>query len=461
MSFARMALASVAVVLACGGFSSARGKAEVDLGVKLSLEQRRLSNGLQVILIEDHTIPIVSYQTWYRVGSVHEDPGMTGISHLFEHLMFKGTPRYPAKQFFVQLEAKGAEVNAFTTRDYTVYYENFIPDLLEKVIDMESDRMAHLELNEGVLESERQVVFEERRLRTDNSPEGRMQEALWQLAYRVHPYRWPVIGYPEDLASIRLEQLKDYYRLHYQPANAAIVIVGDMDPDLTFERLKRHYGGIPSVKMPARTVPQEPAQNEERIYTMRDAVASERFAQAFHIPSALDDDSYALDVLANILFEGTSSRAYRRLVEEDDVMSGVSGSAFTPGQPGLFLVSGTMKPEVSHEIGQRELARVIQELQDQGVSQEEVRVAVKQLTVQLVDSVRTPQGLAQLVGTVQSIFGDPSRFAKDLARYTRVTAADVQRVAQKYLVPNNRSVVLLLPQRAGPGVKPAKKGGSK
>src|SRR5262249_37098834 len=192
------------------------GKVANPLGINLTLRQEKLSNGLTVILVEDHTVPIVSYQTWYRVGSVDETPGNTGISHLFEHLMFKGTPKYGPKQFFLQLEAKGAEVNAFTTRDYTVYYENFVPDLLEKVIDMESDRMANLDINEEVLGSERLVVLEERRLRTDNAPEGKMQEALWSLAYKIHPYQWPVIGYPQDLLSITVPRLVSYFKSHYQ-----------------------------------------------------------------------------------------------------------------------------------------------------------------------------------------------------------------------------------------------------
>src|SRR6185312_13768503 len=157
----------------------------------------------------------------------------TGISHLFEHLMFKGTPKYGPKQFFQELEAKGAEVNAFTTRDYTVYYESFTPDLLPKVVDMESDRMANLILTDDVLATERAVVFEERRMRTDNTPEGRMQEALWQLAYRRHPYQWPVIGYPQDLLAITTQQLRQYFRAHYQPANAALVVVGDFNPEAT------------------------------------------------------------------------------------------------------------------------------------------------------------------------------------------------------------------------------------
>lgn len=421
-----------------------------DLGIHLKLDQRKLSNGLRVVMVEDHTVPIVSYQTWYRVGSVDESPGITGISHLFEHMMFKGTPKYGPKQFFEQLEAKGADVNAFTTRDYTVYHETFVPTLLEKVIDMESDRMANLKLDGEVLNTERLVVFEERKMRTDNSPDGRMQEALWGLAYQEHPYHWPVVGYPQDLASITVEQIQEYFKTHYQPGNAAIVVVGDIQPDKTFELIQKYYGPIAGRPQPERKITPEPPQEEEHRLVIHDGVASERFSQAYHITSANDDDSYALDVLANILFAGTTSRAYRALVEEKDIALGVGGSAFTPSYPGLFIISGTMKNGVPASQAETALDRVIAEIQEKGVTAQEIEVAVKQLTVQLVDSVRTPHGLATLIGTVQTVFGDPHRFKDDLAKYFRVSASDVKRVAQKYLVPNNRSVVTLVPKVLAP-----------
>jgi len=417
------------------------------LGIQLELERKTLSNGLSVIMVEDHTVPIISYQTWYRAGSVDEHPGITGVSHLFEHLMFKGTPKYGPKRFFQELETKGAQVNAFTTRDYTVYYETIVPSLLEKVIDMESDRMANLELNEEILNSERMVVLEERRLRAENSPEGKIQEALWQLSYRRHPYQWPVIGYSQDLLSISLEQVKEFFKTHYQPANATIVIVGDFKTEAAYPLIKKYYERIPSKGKVKRKIQEEPEQQEERRLTLRDHVLSERFAQAYHITAATNDDSYALDVLANILFEGTSSRAYRRLVEEKELAIAVTGSAYTPTYPGLFIIAGVMKEAVQSGEAEAALDELIREIQDPNsvISDQEIRVAVRQLTVQLVDSVRSPHGLGQLIGTVQTIFGDPQRFASDLAKYFRVTAPDVKRVAQKYLIPNNRSVVILAP----------------
>ncbi len=419
---------------------------EKTLGLKLDLQRHELSNGLKIVMIEDHTVPIVSFQVWINAGSVDEQPGITGISHFFEHLMFKGTSKYGPKQFFEQLESKGAEVNAYTTRDYTVYHETFVPELLEKVIDMESDRMRNLILDSKTFEVERQVVFEERRMRTENSPDGKMQEALWRLAFKRHPYGWPTIGTPEDLASITVEQLRAYYDLHYQPNNAVVVVVGDHSPEKTYAWIKQYYGPIPKGEKEnprsARAIPAEFPQNEERVMTLADPGAGKRFLLGYRVPSGLEEDAYALDVLANILFEGTSSRAYDRLVEQKGLALGLSGSNFTPTYPGLLLVSGVLNSQKSFSLLDDELEGVLTEVQSNGVTDAEVKRAVRQLTVQLVDSVRTSHGLAQFVGLVTTVFGDPYRFVRDLAKYTRVSAGDVQRVAKKYLIRNNRSVVV-------------------
>ncbi len=443
--FLPVAALVLASLLAAVALASCKREVE-QLGIKLTLDRRTLPNGLSVVMVENHTVPVVTYQSWFRVGSVDEEPGLTGVSHLFEHLMFKGTNRYGPKEFFRQLEAKGAEVNAFTTRDYTVYYENFTPDLLPKVVDMEADRLGHLKLDEEIIETEKAVVLEERKLRVDSSPGGQMQEAIWTLAYRRHPYQWPVIGYPSDISGMSSDQIRDYFHEHYVASNATVVIVGDFDSDRTFELIKKAYADLPKKARPERKVKTEPEQTEERRLTLYDQVASERFTHAYHVTSAEDDDSYALDVLANILFEGTSSRAWRRLVEEKDLVASIGGSAYTPTYPGLFIISATMKGALGSEVAEAELDRVIRQVQEQEVTQDEIRAAVKQLTVHLVDSVRTPYGLGQLLGTVVTILGEPERFAEDLAKYTQVTAKDVKRVAAQYLIPNNRSVVIMAPE---------------
>jgi zinc protease len=411
------------------------------LGIRLKLDKRELSNGLTVIMVEDHSVPVITYQSWYRVGSVDEVPGLTGISHMFEHLMFKGTAKYGPRQFFHKLESKGAEVNAYTTRDYTVFYESFAPDLLEQVIDMEADRVMNLVITDEILSTERLVVLEERRLRAENAPEGKILEALWQLAYRQHPYHWPVMGIPADLLHFTTDHLKEYYKKYYRPSNLAVVIVGNFDADQTFQMIKKQYEKLPKLPRPERKIYSEPQQSEERRFVIRERIPTERFAHGYHVTSASDDDSYALDVLANILFEGKTSRAYHALVEKKGILEAVSGSAYTPTYPGLFIINGILKK--GHPISEAEsqLDALIDQVQESGVSEEEVKTAVKQLTVQTVTSVRTPLGLGQLIGTVQMTFDNPKRFSEDISKYTKVTVQDVKRVALKYLNPNNRSSV--------------------
>ena len=420
-----------------------------DLGINLGLEKRTLPNGLTVLMVEDHTVPVISYQSWFKVGSIDEKIGYTGLAHLFEHLMFKGTDHYGPKEFFQQLEARGAAVNAYTTRDYTVFHETFTPNLLDKVIEMESDRLAHLKLDELVLQTERQVVFEEKSLRTDNSPSGKLQEALWALAYQVHPYRFPVVGYGEDLLRIKVGDLKDFFRTYYQPGNLALVIVGDFKTEPTFEAIKKAYGGIAGHSREGRKLPEEPEQNEERRLVLHDQVASERVSIAYHASAADNDDSYALDVVSNVLFSGTNSRAYQSLVENKQIAVGVSGVAFTPTYPGLFMISATMKGSIPAATAEVEIDRLIKDIQLNGVTEDEIRFAVRQLTVQMVDGVLTSHGLGTLIGTVMTIFGDPKRYATDLSKYLAVTSEDVKRVANKYLYPNNRTVVTLVPTPSG------------
>ncbi len=414
------------------------------LGMKIEIDRRVMSNGLQVLMIEDHSVPVVSYQTWFRVGSVDEKFGATGLAHLFEHLMFKGTEKYGAKQFFTQLEAKGAEVNAYTTRDHTVYYENFISELLPKVIDMEADRMTGLILNPDVVNTERMVVLEERKMRTDNSPAGKIQEALWALAYRVHPYHWPTVGYEPDVMQVPVEAVQEFYRRFYQPVNAVLIIAGDFDPDMTYSQIEKAYGAIPKGKKNTRAdIPAEPEQKEEHRLVLRDQVASELLAIGYHITAAENDDSYAIDVLSNILFNGNSSRAHQLMVEKKDLVIGVSGASFTPLYPGLLMISTAMKGNAPAEDAEKLLDQLIREIQEKGVTQEEVQIAVKQLTVQLVDSIRSSFGIAQLLGAVMMVFDDHERLVDDLNKYLKVTPEDVKKAAAKYLVPNNRSVVIM------------------
>ncbi len=433
------------IFLLCGLFSC-RGSVKT-LGVEFKTDIRKLSNGLTVIMIEDSTVPVITYQTYVRAGSVDERPGKTGIAHLFEHLMFKGTENYGPKEFFKKLEIRGAQVNAYTTRDYTAYYETFIPPLLDTVIELESDRLANLKIDQKLLDTERQVVFEERRLRTENSPAGKMNEALWNLAYRRHPYRHPVIGYPLDLARLSAEDLNRFFKKHYAASNVTLVIVGDFKADEAYSKIRKAYAHLPDRGTFKRKIRKESIQKSEKRLQLYDHVASDKIMIAYQISSAFDTDSYSLDVLANILFEGTSSRAHMELVESKEIFLALGGSAFTPTYPGLFMIRGTLGTGQNLPEAEDLLFNIFEEVKEKGVTQEEVSTAVKQLTVELMDSVRTPYGLGQVIGTAQMVLGDARRFADDLSKYLEVTPESVKKVAIKYFEPNRRAVVVMSPKK--------------
>ncbi len=416
-------------------------------GVQLNFEFHRLKNNLSVIMIQDKTVPVVSYQTWFRAGSVDDPPGMSGMTRLFEHLMFSGTEKYPSKDLFEFLELSGAEFNAITTRDYSMFYENVRPQFLEKIIDFESDRLANLTVNTESINKGRLIALEDRRQKIEEHPEILMEEALWQLAYKRHPYRWPIRGYPFHIMLITPERLVQFAKSYFQPANAILVVVGNFDSEQTLKWIQASYEKIPSKAPPERIFPEEPEQTEERrLEVPRADLHFEKLLQGYHIPAAEQLDAYALDVLTNILFEGVSSRAYESLVREKGLALSVSGLALTPTYPGLLSVSVTMRRGISSQKAERELDHLIREIQENGVKQSEVDLAVNQLKSQILDNFRNPFNLGQLVGIVNSILKAPGRVLDDIKLYSQIKPSDVQRVAQTYLDPNNRTVVVLVPQ---------------
>ncbi len=436
----------VGSLLVLGGCSSlSKSKDWQSLGLQFDLKETRLDNGLRILMVQDKTVPIISYQTWVNVGSVDEDFGLTGLAHLFEHLMFKGSRNFGPKAFFQELEAKGAAVNAYTTRDYTVYHETFSKDLLPRVIELEADRLSSLNLNDLVLFTEKQVVMEERRLRTENSPDGRMQEALWALSYKSHPYRWPVIGYPEDLNRITVEDLEKFFARYYQPGNVTLVVVGDFDTEETLKLIRESYASIPGRKPDRKIIPREPVQTESREQILTDAVATTKVQFGYPVTAASEKDTHALDVMSNILFAGVSSRVYHELVEVKQLAINVSGIAYTPTHPGLFLMSAMLRQGVTPDQFENAWRECLERLEKEGVTQEELDRAVRQLTIQTVDSVRTAHGLGTLIGTVAAILGDPELYKDDLIKYQKVTADDVVRVARQYLRKDRQNRVILSP----------------
>ena len=414
-------------------------------GVRLDVKRVQYPNGLSVVLVENHTSPVISYQTWFDVGSADEHIGITGMSHLFEHLFFKGTPRFEGRQFFELLEAKGIDINAYTTRDYTVFYETFSKELLNQIVTMESDRLAHFVPTDDLIKNEKMILFEEKRLKYEHAPEVRMEEALWQMAYHQNSYQWPIMGYGFDVDRIELSQAQEHFQNFFQPSNATLIVVGDFITSEAEKTIRSAYQSIPSRRVIRSESIEEFPQTEERRLTLRGEIETEKFLLGYHICAGGNPDSFSLDVLSNILFEGVHSRVYRSLVLEKKWVLEVSGTAFTPKRPGLFLVSGTMKAGKRSLLAEVEIQRMIRKIQDEGVTLDEIQIAQKQLEVAWADHVRSPFDLGQWLGTSLTLFKNVKHLETDLNAYQKVTAKTIQDVANRYLIPNNRSVVNLVP----------------
>lgn len=411
--------------------------------IRFTVEKYKLPNGLTVLLHEDHTVPIISYHTWFRVGSKHEEPGTTGIAHLFEHMMFKGAKRYTGAQFDTILQANGATNNAFTTNDYTGYYENLPSSKLELVIDIESDRMENLQITPENLKSEREVVKEERRYRVDNNPMGILREALYGTAFKVSPYRWPVIGYMSDLDNISLEKANEFYRTYYAPNNAVIVVAGAFKSNEAKALIQKYYGHMKAQTIPEKPRPPEPAQVSQRMQVLTRDVQSTTFATSYHTPKAGSDEAYALDLLANIMGRGTSSRLYKRLVYQGQMATSVSAYNITLQDSGLFQVFVSVKPGTDWGTAQRAVYGEMWLPRNRLVSADELQMAKNQVMMSYIDGLKTIHGKAESLATNEILFGDYEQLFRDLDRYNRVTAEQIRAVAKKYLEPSNSTLLVL------------------
>jgi predicted Zn-dependent peptidase len=408
-----------------------------------------LPNGLRVRLLVDRAVPTVSYYTFFRVGSRNERIGVTGISHLFEHMMFNGAAKYGPKEFDRVLESRGGTSNAYTSNDLTAYFEDFAADALETVVDLESDRMRSLLVTPETLEQERQVVQEERRLRTDNSIFGLMEEQLESLVFQSHPYRWPVIGWMDDIARITREDCLDYFRTYYAPTNAVVYAVGDIDPDHLLDLLGRHYGDIPAGPAVPPVPAGEPPQRGERRAVVRYPAQAPAVMVGWRGPEARHPDSAALDVLQTVLAVGESSRLRRRLVEQEEIAVSASASWAWRMDPGVFLLFLELAPGMRAPKAESILWDEMDKLATKGVSASEVRRAQRLLRSMVLHELATHSGVAHALGQAEALLGDWREAGRALELYAAVGARDLKRVAREWLDPTRRSVVTLEPVEPG------------
>ena len=411
-----------------------------------------LPNGLQVLLHEDHSVPLVSVNVWYHVGSSDEKPGRTGFAHLFEHIMFMGSQHVPTGAFDRLLEAAGGDNNGSTTEDRTNYYEDAPGNALPLPLWLDSDRMGFLlpEITAEKVDLQRGVVQNERRQSYENRPYGLAEENILQRLYPPdHPYHWPVIGSMADLSAATLDDVRGFFRTYYTPNNATLAIAGDITPRATRQLVERYFGDIP--RGPAVTRPEPPAvQLGADVYaTIEDRVQVPRVYDAWHTVKAFADGDATLDVLANVLAGGRSSRLYKRLVYELQIATDVV--AFQDGGriDGKFELWATARP--GHDL--TELERVIDEeigkIAQAGPTPREVERAQNSFEAQFLSRMERVGGFggkADQLNFYNYFVGTPDYFEKDLDRYRKVTAAEVQQAARRYLADAHRVVLSVVPQ---------------
>jgi len=420
-------------------------------GAATQVERYRLSNGLTLLLSVDPSAPVVAYQTWFRVGSRHEREGKTGIAHLFEHMMFKATKTVPEGEFDRLMEQAGVNTNASTWLDWTYYRENLPAQALPLVVRLEADRMTNLLINEEQLESEREVVMNERHLRVENDPEGRMYEQLFHTAFPTHPYGWPTIGWMADIKGLSLADCQEFYRLYYAPNNATLVVVGDVDRAEFLGLVVEHYGHLQAQPVPQSDPPPEPEQDGERRVELRLPLSASKVILGFRSPAIGHPDLPALEVVNELLFNSESSRLYKRLVTDDELVSSVSGWVSSFALPGLYEVFASLKEEVTPVELDRVLAEEFERLATDGPTPREITKARNRLEADLIRGLLSVGSRARLLGTYETTAGDYKAFFQVVESYRRVSADDVRRAARTWLRAAARTTIVALPSGADGG----------
>lgn len=404
----------------------------------------RLDNGLTVLTLEDHTTPTASLQVWVQVGSGDESR-WSGLAHLFEHMMFRGSKNLPPEAHGRILGERGALVNAFTSKDVTVYFEDLPAEHLPLAIALEAERIKNLDVSEESLASEREVVIEERRLRTEDDPQGRAFEALLALVFKAHPYRVPTIGWRSDLEKVGVEACMEFFRDYYAANNLTVVVAGDFDTEEVLAQIEEEFGDLRRAEEIPRNPTEEPPQLGERRASIRLPVRGPLFSIAWHAPAAGSDDAEALDVASAILSQGRTSRLYRRLVYEEAVALGASASFWELDEAGIFYGVATVRPGVRVERVETLFREEVGRLRDEPVREEELERAKRALEVGLVRGLRTTHALAMRLGQDWVTFGRIRPLDERLEAIRAVTAEDVQRVARTWLHPERLTVVHVVP----------------
>lgn len=412
-----------------------------------AVQEFTLANGLKVLILEVHKAPVASVQVWYRVGSRNELMGRAGLSHMLEHMMFKGTTRYPKGTFSRTIRKNGGNDNAFTGQDYTAYFENLAADRVTLALELEADRMQGLLLDETEFQLEREVVKEERRLRVEDNPQAYLVESLYAHAFLQHPYHWPVIGWFHDLDAMTVEDLRMHYDTYYSPNNATLVVAGAVRADELLPVIRRLFEPIPRGPDPPKTIATEPEQRGPRRFVLKREAQLPFVMMGFRAPNYVHEDAYALAVLEAILSEGKSSRLYRSLVYDDKLaLAARSGYTVFQADPDLFYCYVVVKPGVPVGDAERALTRELDRLRDAPPTDRELERAKHQVEASWIFGQDSVFRQAMLLGEAETVGAGWRHVYEYLDRIRAVTGSDVQRVASRYLVADRRTVGILIPE---------------
>ncbi|MCC6528288.1 MAG: insulinase family protein [Polyangiaceae bacterium] len=415
-------------------------------GPDMRVERYRLDNGLRLLFLRDERAPVFCYETWFDVGSRHEQPGRTGIAHFFEHLMFQETETLPYGELDRRYEEAGAEINAATYLDWTYYVINAPREALPLVIATESERMHRLTLAPEHIESEREVVLNERRQVVDDDVEGAASELLFRTAFQAHGYGHPTIGSAADIAGFQREDCLAFYRTHYAPNNAVVVVVGDVAPAELLGGLVQGYGPIAPAELPVEDVRPEPPQQAERRVELHKPTPHPKLGIGYHAPAFGDVDHAPLVLLNEILTGGRASRLYRRLVTESELASLVRGVVGSFRDPSLFELWLTARTSAALPTLAGEVDLLLEAVVREPVSARELERAKARAELGSLQGLETVGGKAEQLGFGEIVLGDPCVLWSRLEAFRRATRADLLRVARRYLGRDNRSVVTIWPQ---------------
>ena len=414
---------------------------------KMDYQRMKLANGLTVLLHQDRSTPIAHVQLWYHVGSKDERPGRTGFAHLFEHMMFKGSKNVEPEQHTSIVSSVGGRANAYTNEDATVYWQTVPAQYLPLVLWMEADRMATLRIDDKTFRNERQVVQEERRMRIENQPYGRLNEIIFDRSFTVHPYKHPVIGSMKDLEAATIDDVREFYRTYYVPSNCTIVIAGDFEMDQAVQLVNDYLARVPPAPREVpRDIPKEPLPGKERRATVEEPWPLPAVVVAHHITYDGHPDSYPLHIVSKVMSDGQSARIYRKLVYESGLALTAFGSGNIIEDPNLFFAVAVVNPGQSPAAVEKALIAEFDRLKSEGITDRELQRAKNQFARDYILGRESLQDKATHLAHAEVIHSDITTADGEFDIFQKISLADVQRVAKTYFTPERRVVIHVMPK---------------